>query len=645
VAAYIQSAWAAETSEHEKWDVRKRIHPYHICAWFDLGPLISQLEYQTTIVDVQEGTYGQTPLMYACRRGNIGVAHLLLGLGASVNACSDRGRTPLFEAVLRNKRNIVNLLLNPDIRGKEIDPKAINTKDFSRTALMTAIALGNSGIALAILGHSSASINMVDSEGSTALSLACSKGLTHVVEAILNLEDIDINHREKTAGRSPLILAAESNHWEVVKLLLAKGVDPNLKDSMGSTAATRAVAEGNLEVLKTMLDYEVDLFCLDEEKRSLLHVAADESHIDILELLHERGLPVNSPDEIGMIPIHCACRAGNLEVAQVVLSMGSNTTVTDHYGRTPAAVARQYGHAKLTHLFPGDDGSSNDSTDDSLADLPLWALVTLRRLDLIQSLISTNKADFSILEPGTNRTALHCALYKNTEGPEHTHNIQILKELLKSGIGVLDEVDRNLQTALHIAAAYNDRDAVKILLEHDPDVNAVDRFGLTPLIIAYKNSKTDLAIDLIEADAFIDGAKVGLQKLLFAAIQHPSSRAVQNLIKAGADVLAQDEYGRTALKIAKTSPDKNILNMVQSMNSFYHQVKRTKTKIGTTIQISTSEVVAEEDEEISEEIFDLKMPIRTFQSRVVDLTDMPSIPSDLPVLPTKATPGGIAVYA
>jgi hypothetical protein len=89
VEAYIQCAWAADTKHYNKWDVRRTVHPLHICAvsfclrfirlarrliiwqWFDLWDLISALDYQNQDLNVREGTYGQTPLMYACRKGNL----------------------------------------------------------------------------------------------------------------------------------------------------------------------------------------------------------------------------------------------------------------------------------------------------------------------------------------------------------------------------------------------------------------------------------------------------------------------------------------------------------------------------------------------------------------------------------------------
>jgi len=39
-------------------------------------------------VDVREPTYGQTPLMYACRRGHVEVVRQLLDFGAWVNKVS-----------------------------------------------------------------------------------------------------------------------------------------------------------------------------------------------------------------------------------------------------------------------------------------------------------------------------------------------------------------------------------------------------------------------------------------------------------------------------------------------------------------------------------------------------------------------------
>ncbi len=49
--------------------------------------------------------------MYACKRGHIVVVTQLLALGASVNASSVQGGTPLFEAIAENDADVVALLL------------------------------------------------------------------------------------------------------------------------------------------------------------------------------------------------------------------------------------------------------------------------------------------------------------------------------------------------------------------------------------------------------------------------------------------------------------------------------------------------------------------------------------------------------
>lgn len=101
VVAYVQAAWFTDrgsTSCDVRWG--GVADGLHVCAWFGLSTIIAALDQEDLDVDVQETTYRQTPLMYACRAGHIEVVQQLLDLDASVNKVSERGRTPLFEAII-----------------------------------------------------------------------------------------------------------------------------------------------------------------------------------------------------------------------------------------------------------------------------------------------------------------------------------------------------------------------------------------------------------------------------------------------------------------------------------------------------------------------------------------------------------------
>jgi ankyrin repeat protein len=596
VEAYIQAAWMANTQDTDKWDCRRSISPLHICAWFDLMYLISALNYQTLPLDVQEGTYGQTPLMYACRRGHVETVARLLYLGASLNIVSGRGRTALTEAVLRGWKEIVNLLLNPDLVSQKLDVNVLYPKMFNRTPLMLAIRLGFTDISLAILKHPDVLINKQDSEGNTVLSLAAYLGMEQVVRQILLKADVDVDLRDYSGGYSALSWAAHGNHKKVVELLVGDGADPNLKDKRGGTAALRAVEEGSMEALKKLFDSSADLSCQDENGRTLLHAAAEKGYTDIISVLHEKGLGVNVPDRDGAIPLHSACRSGQYKAAELLLELGADFSIEDTFKRTPFIVAAQYGQTELQKLCREKGTNREADVGQNLQEenLPIWSLVRLRRLELIEAALVSRAEEVNIKEPGLNNTALHWAIIPNEnddKDPPKKH--QILRRLLAAGNAYLNEPDNNGQSPLHMAAIHGDKEATKILLEGNANVDKEDKFGLTPLIIATENEAFDLAMILIEADASIDGSKVDVEKLLFAAISLQRNLAAMNLIRAGADPLAQDENGRTVVMMAemmaKRSGDRALLSFLQSQPSMKYQVRR-KTEMKSDTDVAEVEL-------------------------------------------------------
>jgi ankyrin repeat protein len=162
-------------------------------------------------LDAKEGTYGQTPLIYACKRGSIDTARRLLFLGASINVASSKGKTALHEAISRKDLAMVELLLNPS-HGQDLDVNRRNPKQASRTPLMIAILEGCDEIALALIKHPEIIVKIGDKYGFTALSLASWGNRKCIVDALLDSRfsgQIEVDAREVEGGRSALILAAK----------------------------------------------------------------------------------------------------------------------------------------------------------------------------------------------------------------------------------------------------------------------------------------------------------------------------------------------------------------------------------------------------------------------------------------------------
>jgi ankyrin repeat protein len=187
VNSYIMAAWISNlmTESPLPWDVNSGVRASHICAWFGLSSIIQRIcDYGQ--VDDREDRFGQTPLMYACRKGHKDTADLLLQLGANPAVFSDRGRNALFEAVRsqvedsKDQTGILNVLLqDPRVNINETDPRSKG-----RTALHLAVLESNRNVVYQLL-NAGADPNCSDFKGFTPLMYAARDRKMEVVDTLL----------------------------------------------------------------------------------------------------------------------------------------------------------------------------------------------------------------------------------------------------------------------------------------------------------------------------------------------------------------------------------------------------------------------------------------------------------------------------
>jgi ankyrin repeat protein len=96
------------------------------------------------------------------------------------------------------------------------------------------------------------------------LSVAISKGEIETVKKFIEY-GMDVN--EKLNGMTPLMYAARYNKVEIIKYLLQKGADRNIKDSQGFTALKYAELSNAYEaiaVLKSSVNEQVKISLIDD---------------------------------------------------------------------------------------------------------------------------------------------------------------------------------------------------------------------------------------------------------------------------------------------------------------------------------------------------------------------------------------------
>lgn len=181
-------------------------------------------------VDVRTTDQGNTPLLLAARRfGNSRTVRLLLERGADIRESNQFGVTPILAAAASGDVESVTLLLDrganpsdfPELKGP-LDGLASG----SRTPLMWA-AYHNDLPMVGLLLDRGADPNQVIVFG-TALSHAAWHGSREAAELLI-AHGARVDLKDPFAGFTPLHWAAasESPNADFVRLLLAKGADPN----------------------------------------------------------------------------------------------------------------------------------------------------------------------------------------------------------------------------------------------------------------------------------------------------------------------------------------------------------------------------------------------------------------------------------
>lgn len=177
----------------------------------------------------------QTPLHLAAGAGQLEVCKLLLELGASIDATDDQGQKPIHAAAMNNYAEVAQLFL-------QRHPSLVMacTKD-----------------------------------GNTCAHIAAMQGSVRVIEELMKFDRQGvISARNKLTDATPLQLAAEGGHAEVVKALVRAGASCADENRAGFTAVHLAAQHGHNQVLEVMRTTQSLRISSKKLGVTALHVAA-----------------------------------------------------------------------------------------------------------------------------------------------------------------------------------------------------------------------------------------------------------------------------------------------------------------------------------------------------------------------------------
>ncbi|KAK2805360.1 hypothetical protein FQN51_000186 [Onygenales sp. PD_10] len=309
-----------------------------------------------------------TPLHYAAGLGHNELAELLLGNeGVDVNTKDQQGQTPLSLAADAGNEALVSTMV-------ENSRVAVNIEDRDgNTPLFKAVIKGYDRVVERLLTRKDVDINTRNQEGMAPLAHAAEAGYDKITAQLISRDDIEVNFRVKFQQQTPLLLAAENGHADIVRRFLALGdkIDVNAKDKSGRTALSWAAVRDHEEVAKLLLaDARVAVETLLNREETPLSLAARWGSEKVAALLLERrDVDFNTRDNIGVSALAWAVRAGHGRVVEMLLRKpGIDFNTRDNVGVSALAWAARGGHGRVVEMLlkmPGIDTAVCDKDGHS----------------------------------------------------------------------------------------------------------------------------------------------------------------------------------------------------------------------------------------------------------------------------------------
>jgi ankyrin repeat protein len=218
--------------------------------------------------------------------------------------------------------------------------------------------------------------------GNTALLETANYGREEIVKYLLSRQ-ADVNIRSKVS-RSPLQEAVSKGHsycvrllleaganarkegllldtmlndnYTNIKLLINGGVDVNARFSTKGILLKQALIGGRADIISYLVSQGANINrCKGSEKALLIHAIEYQQPFSVKSLL-KHGVSTNGEEFL-----HYAARNGSTAVLQELLAIGMDINMRDSKGRTAVEEARAKGHEDVV-AFLLSQGAATDTT-------------------------------------------------------------------------------------------------------------------------------------------------------------------------------------------------------------------------------------------------------------------------------------------
>jgi len=437
------------------------------------------------------GPGGRTVLHMAAEESSLEALQLMVKFNADASAVDDQGFAPLHVSASKvNGLACVNFLLT---LGVNVDERTAN----ALTPLHLAAEIDAVETVQMLLDHG-ADPSLKDVNGRSALH--CAANSPECLELLLECKSVVVDDPIND-GRTVIQLAERAGcvrSLNVLKRFLAtktgtkeqtqslfvkasqERLMPKSKPKLKLTANKRflvhqslheAVIKYKKKRVQELVDRGANVNAtFGEERQTPLHLAAIQNYVTIVEiLLAVENIDVDARDLSAETPLHMAARKGSTRIGRILVKNRASLEAENFRGQRPLHVALESGHVTFAE-FLMESGANLKARTFTQA-TPLHVAAGKCKTSVVRSLVKRG-ADVRACDI-FGKVPLHCAA---AEGK--LENVKFLLRKCKDGVQL---VDKEANTALHLAARGGHIDVVKLLVAKGADTTNHNCYNRIPL--------------------------------------------------------------------------------------------------------------------------------------------------------------------
>ncbi|KAK4294880.1 hypothetical protein Pmani_032527 [Petrolisthes manimaculis] len=422
------------------------------------------------------------------RNRNKSIPSLLLQHGADINAKDNEGNTPLHIAAKENLLELCHLLLQ---HTGDVTLLKLNEQNKNHQTLLHIAAANGSWQMVTWLLDNNADPKITNLEKWLPLHFASEAGHIKCCELLLPSYTYD----PKASEFTPVMLAAKNGHRLCLEMMMNDQEELNHIDSKGNTALHLAAKTRFDKTIISLLDRNVELNLRNEEEQTPLLVAVQSKHLNCVKVLCDAGADIKVKNIKEQNVLHIISRTEALECLKYLLTHENVKKLindSDIYNMTPLAIAVKSGKEKLVNTLLDNNAKRSIMVGHQKQSL-LHMAAHNTKADLLLKLLLYKELNINFKDKEM-KTALHVAAEKGSQ--------EVCLWLLRKG-AVKDATDCHGKTALHFAAMNGHCTVLKLLIKKKVDLSLQDEHKNTALHIATQKGKLECCNDLVKADRLL----------------------------------------------------------------------------------------------------------------------------------------------